>query len=66
MGHHKSQATEKGWPGCIYRYPRYRAYQLNGDLGIQMGDPVTLLFALVFSIQIVLTGRYASPWIRLP
>ena len=27
MGHHKSQATEKGWPGCIYRYPRYRAYQ---------------------------------------
>ena len=33
---------------------------LNGDLGIQLGDPVTLLFALVFSIQIVLTGRYAK------
>lgn len=33
---------------------------LNGDLSVQAGDPITLGFALLFSLQIILTGQYAK------
>ncbi len=33
---------------------------LNKQLSIQIGDPITLGFALIFSMQIVLTGKYVK------
>lgn len=33
---------------------------LNRTLTVQIGDPLTLLFALIFSLQIVLTGKYVK------
>lgn len=33
---------------------------LNAALNIQLGDPITLVFAATFSLQIVLIGKYAK------
>ncbi len=33
---------------------------LNSTLSIQIGDPITLGFALIFSLQIVLTGKFVK------
>lgn len=33
---------------------------LNTALNIQLGDPITLIFAAIFSLQIVLIGKYAK------
>lgn len=33
---------------------------LNATLQIQIGDPITLIFAFIFSLQIVLTGKFAK------
>lgn len=33
---------------------------LNAALQIQIGDPITLIFAFIFSLQIVLTGKFAK------